>query len=169
MQTYSSIVGSSLPGAYAPRLVLAIQPRGANNEVAPGPKEEARMRRTSLVLLVALLAVPAVALPANRPAPPAEPEVNTFSIVAYDPKANEWGVAVASKYLAVGSVVPWARPGVGAVATQSYVNVGYGPRGLELLAQGKSAEEVVKALTEDDRGKESRQLAVVDAKGNVAS
>jgi uncharacterized Ntn-hydrolase superfamily protein len=120
------------------------------------------MRRTTLVLLVALLAVPGVALPA-------EPKVNTFSIVAYDPDAREWGVAVASKYLAVGAVVPWAKPGVGAVATQSYVNVGYGPRGLELLAQGKSADEVVKALTEDDRGKESRQLAVVDAKGNVAS
>lgn len=94
--------------------------------------------------------------------------VHTFSIVAYDPDSQQWGVAVASKYLAVGSVVPWARAGVGAVATQSYVNVSYGPRGLELLAEGKSAEEVVKLLTEADSGRDVRQLGVVDARGNAA-
>jgi uncharacterized Ntn-hydrolase superfamily protein len=80
----------------------------------------------------------------------------------------EWGIAVASKYLAVGSAVPWAKAGVGAVATQSYVNVTYGPQGLDLLAQGKSAQEVVQTLTDADRGKAQRQLGVVDAKGEVA-
>src|SRR6266852_3407686 len=93
----------------------------------------------------------------------------TFSIVAFDPDHKEWGVAVASKYLAVGAVVPWAKAGLGAVATQSYVNVTYGPRGLELLALGKSAEEVVKLLTDADKEKDFRQVGIVDAKGNVAS
>jgi uncharacterized Ntn-hydrolase superfamily protein len=96
-------------------------------------------------------------------------EVNTFSIVAYDPEKKEWGVAVASKYLAVGSAVPFAKAEVGAVATQASVNVSYGPRGLEMLAEGKSAEEVLKALIDDDKGKESRQLGIVDAKGDVAA
>ena len=99
----------------------------------------------------------------------ASDEVNTFSIVAYDPEKKEWGVAVASKYLAVGSVVPWAKAGVGAVATQASVNATYGPRGLELLAEGKSPEEVVKTLTDADKGKDARQLGVIDAKGEVAS
>jgi uncharacterized Ntn-hydrolase superfamily protein len=96
-------------------------------------------------------------------------EVNTFSIVAHDPEKKEWGVAVASKYLAVGSAVPFANAGVGAVATQASVNVSYGPRGLELLAKGKSAEEVVKELTDADKGKEFRQLGIVDAEGNAAA
>jgi uncharacterized Ntn-hydrolase superfamily protein len=96
-------------------------------------------------------------------------QVNTFSIVAYDLEHKEWGVAVASKYLAVGAVVPWAKAKVGAVATQAFVNVSYGEKGLKLLAEGKSAEEVVKALTDPDGGKESRQVGVVDAKGNVAN
>src|SRR5437764_4659395 len=90
---------------------------------------------------------------------------NTFSIVAYDPKTQEWGVAVASKYLAVGAAVPFAKAGVGAVATQSAVNITYGPRGLELLAQGKSAAEVVKTLTDADDDREYRQLGIVDARG----
>jgi uncharacterized Ntn-hydrolase superfamily protein len=95
--------------------------------------------------------------------------VCTFSIAAFDPDRKEWGVAVASKYLAVGSVVPWARTGVGAVATQSFVNVTYGPRGLELLAEGKSAEEVIKLLTDADEGKARRQVGIVDAQGNAAA
>ncbi len=94
---------------------------------------------------------------------------NTFSIVAYDPDSKSWGVAVASKYLAVGSAVPWAKAGSGAVATQSYVNVTLGTQGLELLGKGKSAAEALKELTESDKGKEFRQLGVVDAKGNVAN
>jgi uncharacterized Ntn-hydrolase superfamily protein len=100
---------------------------------------------------------------------PVTDEANTFSICAYDPERKEWGIAVASKYLAVGSAVPWAKAGVGAVATQSAVNVSYGPQGLELLEKGKSAAEVVKALTDADPGKQVRQLGVVDAKGEVAN
>lgn len=101
--------------------------------------------------------------------PPRDAPVHTFSIVAYDPERKEWGIGVASKFLAVGSVVPWAKAGVGAIATQAYANTSYGPKGLELLAAGKSAEEVVKLLTEADKGKESRQVGIIDAKGNAAT
>jgi uncharacterized Ntn-hydrolase superfamily protein len=93
----------------------------------------------------------------------------TFSIVAHDPDRQEWGVGVASRVLAVGAVVPWAQAGVGAIATQSFANVTYGPRGLELLAQGKTAPETLHALTDSDARKASRQVGVIDAKGNVAS
>jgi uncharacterized Ntn-hydrolase superfamily protein len=107
--------------------------------------------------------------PKGTSSPLSDPLVCTFSIVAFDPDHKEWGVGVASKYLAVGAVVPWAKAGVGAVATQSYVNVTYGPKGLELLAAGKSAEEVVKTLTGADDGRDFRQLGVVDAKGEPAT
>ncbi len=93
----------------------------------------------------------------------------TFSIVGYDPKTGDLGVAVASKFFAVGAVVPWAKAGVGAVATQSYANTTYGPKGLELLAGGKSPDEVVKALTEDDKQSAQRQVGIVDTKGNTAT
>jgi uncharacterized Ntn-hydrolase superfamily protein len=99
----------------------------------------------------------------------AEDCANTFSIVAYDPDKKEWGVAVASRVLAVGSIVPYAKAGVGAIATQSYANVTYGPEGLKLLADGKSAKDVVKELTNADKEKDVRQLGIVDAKGNPAS
>jgi uncharacterized Ntn-hydrolase superfamily protein len=89
--------------------------------------------------------------------------------VACDLDAGQWGVAVQSKFLAVGSVVPWAEPGVGAVATQAYANPRYGPDGLALLRQGLSAEEVVKRLTEADDDREQRQLGVVDAAGRGAT
>jgi uncharacterized Ntn-hydrolase superfamily protein len=95
--------------------------------------------------------------------------ISTYSIVACDLDAGQWGVAVQSKFLAVGSVVPWAEPGVGAVATQAYANPRYGPDGLALLRQGLSAEEVVKRLTEADEGRDQRQLGVVDAAGRGAS
>src|SRR6202789_2566608 len=97
--------------------------------------------------------------------------VATFSIVAYDPAAGDWGVAVASRYFAVGAVVPWAEAGVGAVATQANVNVGYGPKGIKLLEQGLSASEVLKRLLEEDtfEGKDGRQVAIVDRNGNVAA
>ena len=95
--------------------------------------------------------------------------VATYSIVACDLDAAQWGVATQSKFLAVGSVVPWAEPHVGAVATQSYANPQYGPDGLALLRQGLSAEEVVKRLTEADEGREHRQLGVVDARGGAAT
>lgn len=97
-----------------------------------------------------------------------EVDAGTFSIVAYDADAGEWGVAVASKVLAVGYIVPWAKAGVGAVATQSYANLDYGVEGLELLAQGLSAEEVLERLREKDAEAGRRQVAIVDAAGNVA-
>ncbi len=95
--------------------------------------------------------------------------VATYSIVAIDPDASRWGVATQSKFLAVGSVVPWAEAEVGAIATQSYANPQYGPDGLALLRQGLGAEEVVKRLTEADEGREHRQLGVVDARGGAAT
>jgi uncharacterized Ntn-hydrolase superfamily protein len=108
-------------------------------------------------LLLSFLLIP---LPANA----------TFSIVAYDPVTGDLGVAVASRYFAVGAVVPWADAGVGAVATQAGVNVGYGPRALELLRQGLTAQQVMDKLFEEDTfpGKDGRQIAIVDAKGNIA-
>src|SRR3954447_10158843 len=99
----------------------------------------------------------------------ARPVVATYSIVACDLEAGQWGVATQSKFLAVGSVVPWAEPGVGAVATQAYANPRYGPDGLALLREGLSAEEVVARLTEADDERGHRQLGVVDARGGSAS
>src|SRR6187399_2006132 len=98
-----------------------------------------------------------------------DPIVATYSLAACDLDAGQWGVATQSKFLAVGSVVPWAEPHVGAVATQAYANPRYGPQGLELLRQGLSADEVVERLTEADEGREHRQLGVVDAEGRGAS
>ena len=95
--------------------------------------------------------------------------VSTYSLVACDLERGQWGVATQSKFLAVGSVVPWAEPQAGAVATQSYANPRYGPDGLALLRQGLSAEDVVKRLTEADDGREDRQLGVVDAQGRAAT
>ncbi|MDQ3855205.1 MAG: DUF1028 domain-containing protein, partial [Chloroflexota bacterium] len=94
---------------------------------------------------------------------------STFSIVAWDPDAQELGVATQSKFLAVGSVVPWARAGVGAVATQSYANTSFGPRGLELLEQGRHPQEVLDALLADDPGREQRQVGLVDTRGRAAT
>jgi uncharacterized Ntn-hydrolase superfamily protein len=95
--------------------------------------------------------------------------VATYSIVACDLDAGQWGVAVQSKFLAVGSVVPWAEPHVGAIATQSYANPRYGPDGLALLREGRSAEEVVEALTTADEGRAERQVGVVDRQGHAAT
>ncbi len=95
--------------------------------------------------------------------------VATYSICACDLEAGQWGVATQSKFLAVGSVVPWAAPHVGAIATQSYANPRYGPDGLELLRAGSSAEEVVERLTAADEDREQRQLGVVDAAGRAAT
>jgi uncharacterized Ntn-hydrolase superfamily protein len=111
-----------------------------------------------LLFVLALLLVPA--LPASA----------TFSIVAIDPVTGDLGIAVASRYFAVGAVVPWADAGVGAVATQAGVNVGYGPRALELLRQGLTAQQVMDKLFAEDTfpGKDGRQIAIIDAKGNIA-
>ncbi len=97
------------------------------------------------------------------------PVVATYSIVACDLETRQWGVAVQSKFLAVGSVVPWAEPEVGAVATQSYANPRYGPDGLALLRDGLSAEEVVTVLTDGADDRERRQVGVVDREGRGAT
>jgi uncharacterized Ntn-hydrolase superfamily protein len=93
----------------------------------------------------------------------------TFSIVGFDPIEKEWGIAVQSKFLGVGAVVPWARAGAGAVATQSYANTSYGPKALELMEQGMSAQETLEILLADDPEKEMRQVGMIDAKGNAAT
>jgi uncharacterized Ntn-hydrolase superfamily protein len=93
----------------------------------------------------------------------------TFSLVALDPGDGAWGVAVASRFLAVGAMVPWGRAGAGAIATQASANLAYGPDGLALLAGGASAEDVVRRLTGADGGRAQRQLGVVDAKGRGAT
>jgi uncharacterized Ntn-hydrolase superfamily protein len=95
--------------------------------------------------------------------------VATFSIAAHDPHNGDLGVAVASKFLAVGSVVPWAQAGAGALATQALANIGYGPRGLALLAEGRSAAAVLDALLADDPQREHRQVGLVDAHGGAAA
>src|ERR671934_2088285 len=99
----------------------------------------------------------------------AERPVATYSIVACDLDAGQWGVAVQSKFLAVGSLVPWAEPHVGAIATQSYANPRYGPEGLALLRAGRSAEEVIEALTSADERRAERQVGVVDGGGHPAT
>ncbi|TMM19712.1 MAG: DUF1028 domain-containing protein [Actinobacteria bacterium] len=97
------------------------------------------------------------------------PLVATYSIAACDLDAGQWGVATQSKFLGVGSVVPWAVPGVGAIATQAYANPRYGTDGLALLREGLSAEEAVERLTAADDGRDHRQLGIVDAEGRAAS
>jgi uncharacterized Ntn-hydrolase superfamily protein len=114
-------------------------------------------RSWTSVALVALCAQFA-ALPASA----------TFSIVARDPETGDLGVAVQSHYFSVGPIVPWAEPGVGAVATQSLVEVAYGPRGLEMMRNGRSAPEALEALLHDDEYREVRQVAMIDAHGQVA-
>ncbi len=93
---------------------------------------------------------------------------HTYSIVAWDDETGEMGVAVQSHWFSVGSVVTWAESGAGVIATQSLVNVSFGPRGLEMLRQGKSAEETLNSLIRSDEGRDYRQLAIVDKKGEVA-
>jgi uncharacterized Ntn-hydrolase superfamily protein len=95
--------------------------------------------------------------------------VATYSICACDLEAQQWGVAVQSKFLAVGSVVPWAEPHVGAIATQAYANPRYGPEGLGLLREGLGADEVVRRLTDADEGRAERQLGIVDGAGRAAT
>lgn len=93
----------------------------------------------------------------------------TFSIIGYDPKEKEWGIAVQSKFLGVGAVVPFAKAGIGAVATQSYANTSYGPRALQLMEEGKTAEEALEIITKDDPEKELRQVGLLDSMGNPAT
>lgn len=111
---------------------------------------------------VVLLIAVAGCLQAQRP-------VHTYSIVARDAKTGEMGVAVQSHWFSVGSLVTWAEPGVGAVATQSFVEPSYGPLGIQLMRAGKSAPEALRALLSADDGREVRQVAMIDAHGNVAA
>jgi uncharacterized Ntn-hydrolase superfamily protein len=118
---------------------------------------------TSIPLLPLLMVV----LP-GAGAPRSEPLAHTYSIVARDPATGEMGVAVQSHYFSVGPIVPWAEAGVGAVATQSLVLVDYGPDGLALMRNGATAQEALDSLVKADAHNEGRQVAMVDAKGNVA-
>lgn len=97
------------------------------------------------------------------------PPVATFSIVGYDAETGALGIAVQSKFFAVGSVVPWAAAGVGAIATQSWANTTFGPNGLKFLKSGLSAEQTLERLIAADPGRATRQVGIVDAKGNVAN
>lgn len=105
----------------------------------------------------------------NSYAQPKEPLLHTYSIVARDAATGEMAVGVQSHWFAVGSLCPWVEAGVGAVATQSFVNVSYGPKGLALLRSGKTAQEALDILIAEDEGRNYRQVAIVDAKGNVAA
>jgi uncharacterized Ntn-hydrolase superfamily protein len=123
-------------------------------------------------LAACLLFLAATPLWSDEPRPVFQPPtVSTFSIVAIDPSNGDMGVAVASRYFSVGSVVPWALAGVGAVATQANVNVGYGLRGIDLLREGLTAKQVLDKLLAEDtfEGKDGRQVAIVDAHGNIAA
>ena len=96
------------------------------------------------------------------------PLVTTYSIVAFDEETGEMGVAVQSHWFSVGSIVSWAEAGVGAIATQSFCNPNFGPDGLALLKEGKTAQEALNIMIAEDKGRDVRQLAIVDAKGNTA-
>lgn len=110
-----------------------------------------------------------LALSLSSPAAAEPPSPSTFSIVAADPAAGEAGVAVASRFFSVGSVVPWARAGAGAVATQAFANTSFGPRGLELLERGLTAEEALRVLVRDDQGRDRRQAGLVRMDGSSAT
>jgi uncharacterized Ntn-hydrolase superfamily protein len=97
-----------------------------------------------------------------------DPFVHTYSIVARDPHTGQLGVAVQSHFFSVGSIVPWAEAGVGAVATQAFTNADYGPEGLAIMREGRSAEQSLETLLKGDEEREIRQVALVDAQGNIA-
>lgn len=132
--------------------VLALAGAGCTSDVPPS----SRPSQSAPPTLVA--AAPVSSLP-----------VATFSIVAFDRRTGSLGIAVQSKFFAVGSVVPFAAAGVGAVATQSYANTSYGPRGLQMMRDGNSAQQTLDALLDSDAGRDQRQVGIVDAQGNVAN
>jgi len=115
----------------------------------------------ALILALLMAAVPCVAQDTD-------PWFSTFSIIAFDPATNELGVGVQSRAFAAGAAVPFAKPGVGAVATQASANRSYGPKAIALLEQGLSPADVVKRITDEDRGRDTRQVAVIDTKGRSA-
>ncbi|HEY7726914.1 MAG TPA: DUF1028 domain-containing protein [Candidatus Eisenbacteria bacterium] len=129
-------------------VLLAPEPEFAARRSAPPPGERPVAFRT-----------------ARRP----DPLAHTFSVVARDSETGEIGVAVQSHYFSVGPIVPWAEPGVGAVATQSLVEVGYGPRGLEMMRSGKDAKQTLDDLLARDENRDVRQVAMIDARGTVAA
>jgi uncharacterized Ntn-hydrolase superfamily protein len=131
---------------------------------ASGPKPGIRRVISLLAYMVIILLLSGTLIAGD--AEKAESPIATFSIVAGDPDKGELGIAVASRFFAVGNVVPWAKAGVGAVATQSYANTSFGWRGLELLESGLSPEEVRDALVRGDDNPAQRQFGIVDAKGN---
>ena len=118
------------------------------------------LRNLSIVLIIGILY--SGDFKENRP-------VHTYSIVAYDDSTGQLGVAVQSHWFSVGSSVPWAKAGVGAVATQSLVKVEYGPDGLKGMEEGKVPHVILSELLADDDGRDLRQVAMIDANGNVAS
>ena len=126
--------------------------------------------RVTLVILLLLAIVPSMpivpGIASDKPSIPLRP-VHTFSIVARDPDTGELGVAVQSHWFSVGPIVPWAEAGVGAVATQSFVDPSYGKNGLELMRGGKSAPDTLKELLAKDEGREVRLVAMIDAQGRV--
>src|SRR5512134_522230 len=117
------------------------------------------LRFCLLVLVMAFHAALIFAQSASRP-------VHTYSIVARDPQTGQMGVAVQSHWFSVGSLVTWAEAGVGAVATQSFIDPAYGPLGLELMRAGKSAKQALEGLLKSDPGEAVRQVAMIDARGN---
>jgi uncharacterized Ntn-hydrolase superfamily protein len=127
------------------------------------------MRHSLALLLATLLSLSAIGIGRNSSANTGRPlrPVHTFSIVARDPATGEFGVAVQSHWFSVGPIVAWAEAGVGAVATQSFVDPSYGKNGLELMRGGKSAPDTLKELLAKDEGREVRQVAMIDSQGRV--
>jgi uncharacterized Ntn-hydrolase superfamily protein len=122
------------------------------------------MKRLLFPILCAALLMPSAGMPQTHSRP-----VHTYSIVARDSTTGELGVAVQSHWFSVGSLVTWAEAGVGAVATQSFVDPSYGPLGLDLMRAGKTAPQALQALLTADPGRDVRQVAMIDARGNVAA
>src|SRR3954447_8192466 len=122
-------------------------------------------RHAHLLCTLLLSSFSGLAVSQDRPLRP----VHTFSIVAFDPATGEMGVAVQSHWFAVGGEVPWAEAGVGAVATQSFIDPSYGPLGLNLMRAGRSAPEALKGLIAADDGRDVRQVAMIDSSGRVAA
>ena len=126
----------------------------------------AAMSRLLIATLMFTATVQAQDVPKRAAA--GDPWFGTFSIVAFDPATNELGVGVQSRAFGAGAAVPYAKPGVGAVATQASANRQYGPKAIALLEQGLSPADVVKRITDEDPGRDTRQVAVIDAKGRSA-
>jgi uncharacterized Ntn-hydrolase superfamily protein len=126
--------------------------------------------RPLILVLLGLAVTPGFAQPQldRERTPTTDPWFGTFSIIAFDPATSELGVGVQSRAFGAGAAVPYAKPGVGAVATQASANRSYGPKAIALLEQGLSPEEVVKRITDEDDGRDTRQVAVIDVKGRSA-